>query len=88
MVSVPTNESEHRRGLVLGLTLAEVLILLLFLILLALGSRLIKAEHNLDAASSILAELQKSEGLGTTDPRGLIEEVAKAKLLEKRIATF
>ena len=36
------DEREHRRGLVLGLTLAEVLILLLFLLLLTLGARLVK----------------------------------------------
>ena len=39
MKTYATNESEHRRGLVLGLTLAEILILLLFLLLLALGVR-------------------------------------------------
>ena len=39
------DEREHRRGLVLGLTLAEILILLLFLMLLALGVRLNKLEQ-------------------------------------------
>ena len=34
------DESEHRRGLVLGLTLAEVLLLLLFVLLLAMSSKL------------------------------------------------
>lgn len=38
------DEREHRRGLVLGLTLAEVLMLLLFLMMLALGSRLTELE--------------------------------------------
>lgn len=36
-----SDEREHRRGLVLGLTMAEVLLLLLFLLLLALAGRLI-----------------------------------------------
>ena len=38
------DEREHRRGLVLGLTLAEVLLLLLFVLLLALGSRFASLE--------------------------------------------
>ena len=38
------DEREHRRGLVLGLTLAEVLLLLLFLMMLALGSRFAKLD--------------------------------------------
>jgi outer membrane protein OmpA-like peptidoglycan-associated protein len=43
------SEAEHRRGLVLGLTLAEVLLLLLFLLLLALGAQLVKLRDQLDA---------------------------------------
>lgn len=40
MVSQRIDEREHRRGLVLGLTLAETLLLLLFLLLLTLGVKL------------------------------------------------
>ena len=36
-----SDEREHRRGLVLGLTMAEVLLLLLFLLLLALAARIV-----------------------------------------------
>jgi hypothetical protein len=37
MTTRVVDEREHRRGLVLGLTLAEVLLLLLFLVMLALS---------------------------------------------------
>jgi flagellar motor protein MotB len=43
------NEAEHRRGMVLGFTLAEVLLLLLFLLLLALGAQLAKLQAQLEA---------------------------------------
>lgn len=46
-----TDEREHRRGLLLGLTLAEVLLLLLFLILLALGHRITNLEKKLKVAT-------------------------------------
>lgn len=42
------DEREHRRGLVLGLTLAEILLLLLFLLILALGSRVAENEKIAD----------------------------------------
>jgi outer membrane protein OmpA-like peptidoglycan-associated protein len=91
MVSVVTNESEHRRGLVLGLTLAEVLLLLLFLILLALGDRLIKdeqaleaAERKVEAASAFFFGLKGGE-FGKTDVQRLLDELAKIKPLEERV---
>src|ERR1700722_14550328 len=40
MASRAADEREQRRGLVLGLTLAEILLLLLFLLLLVLGSQI------------------------------------------------
>jgi flagellar motor protein MotB len=90
MASIVANESEHRRGLVLGLTLAEVLLLLLFLILLALGARLIKEQRELksatlklDAATSFLDKLDKSGALKDTDAQKLVEELAKVKPLEE-----
>ena len=44
MSQVAIDETEYRRGLVLGLTLAEMLLLLLFLVLLALAARFQTAE--------------------------------------------
>lgn len=55
MTQVFADDREHRRGLVLGFTLAEVLLLILFLLLLALGSKLQK----LDAERAVTqSELQ------------------------------
>jgi endonuclease YncB( thermonuclease family)/flagellar motor protein MotB len=47
------DEREHRRGLVLGLTLAEVLLLLLFLLLLAFAARLDDLERTAEAFAKI-----------------------------------
>jgi flagellar motor protein MotB len=52
------DEREHRRGLVLGLTLAEILILLLFLLLLALGARLGQLQREVTATQR---ELDRSK---------------------------
>ena len=73
------NESEHRRGLVLGLTLAEVLVLVLFLILLVLGDRLLRAE-------TALAGLKPILNGGKVHPDKLASELAKVKALEKAVS--
>ncbi|MCC2099180.1 MAG: hypothetical protein KDJ29_19985, partial [Hyphomicrobiales bacterium] len=44
------DDREYRRGMILGLTLAEVLLLLLFLLMLALGSELIDLQDRLGRA--------------------------------------
>jgi hypothetical protein len=77
------NESEHRRGLVLGLTLAEVLILLLFLILLALGGRLMTAEKALANLESGLAEIGKSSGLDSAEMRKILSDLGRMKDMER-----
>lgn len=53
------DDREHRRGLVLGLTLAEVLLLLLFLLLLGLGARLQQLERDRDDALAALKPLAR-----------------------------
>ncbi len=52
-----SDEREHRRGLVLGLTMAEILLLLLFLLLLALGARLASQQKALTAAHNTIETL-------------------------------
>jgi hypothetical protein len=60
MTSRTADEREQRRGLILGLTLAEVLLLLLFLLLLVLGGQ-IRHWHDLaDAAQLRYEELGQS----------------------------
>lgn len=86
MPSRVANESEHRRGLVLGLTLAEILILLLFLILLVLGARLIKVGHALTELNPLLIELRKDRDLGIIDARKLVVELARVKELDKLVS--
>jgi len=60
------NDLEHRRGLVLGLTLAEVLLLLLFLLLLALGSQIVglkdRAEKTAAERDALKADFRSIPG--------------------------
>ena len=84
------DEREHRRGLVLGLTLAEVLVLLLFLLLLALGHRLNQLQKEAAAAAQvrdvISAELEgvKAElaQFKSTLPKDLTAEEMRAILVD------
>jgi hypothetical protein len=94
-----SDEREHRRGLVLGLTLAEVLLLLMFLLLLALGGKVEK--YRLDAESSQESLRQASSAIETLRPlqealskadssinsvSELIQRLARVKGLEARVA--
>ncbi len=53
------DEREHRRGLILGLTLAEVLLLLLFLIMLALSIPLKELYDSTHVAQDQISALRK-----------------------------
>lgn len=80
------HESEHRRGLVLGLTLAEVLILLLFLLLLAFGVRLTQLSHAAaaaDALAPLVLELQNRNVSGIDNIQALADRLARVGELEK-----
>jgi hypothetical protein len=90
---------EHRRGLVLGLTLAEILILLLFLLMLALGARmsslLAQVEQstlendNLRAATAslkpLVEALNRSGSVRVDDIRDLVERMGRLTQLEKGV---
>src|SRR5882762_8177376 len=63
MASRTADEREQRRGLVLGLTLAEILLLLLFLLLLVLGSQIRTWRdryEQLDQTLEVLKPLQEA----------------------------
>jgi hypothetical protein len=60
MASRVADEREQRRGLVLGLTLAEVLLLLLFLLLLAMASQLRRSQSLADIAQQRYQDLSRS----------------------------
>src|SRR6476661_3291631 len=74
------DDSEHRRGLVLGLTLAEVLLLLLFLLMLILASWLTEAQQKLASATRENEQLKTT--VAAVDPlvRELNAEGAAATL--------
>jgi hypothetical protein len=83
MASRIANESEHRRGLVLGFTLAEVMILLLFLILLGFGARIPKDQKTLKELSPLQTQLQADKGV--VDVQKFAAELARMKELEKAV---
>jgi putative DNA-invertase from lambdoid prophage Rac len=66
------DEREHRRGLVLGLTLAEVLILLLFLLLLALGKLMRTIMAGLAEFERDLIRERVKSGLQAAKARGIV----------------
>src|SRR4051812_31478017 len=82
------DEREHRRGLVLGLTLAEVLILLLFMLLLAFGDRLNRLEQHKKSADVVLDAIKPHLDPGSTRPddrsaKDLASQLAWTISLEK-----
>jgi hypothetical protein len=87
------HEGEHRRGLVLGLTLAEVLILLLFLLLLALGTRLhnlLRTNNELQVAIAelgpLIAEIRARGGPENESVEALVKGLARVQQLEKEMS--
>jgi hypothetical protein len=93
MTAYVVNESEHRRGLVLGLTLAEILLLLLFLLLLALGSQ-IRKEQSRYAELRPLLKTSTVQELAANLNRlpGLEEQVRKLQMsnadLEQKLSVL
>ncbi len=61
-MSQPSNDDRHfQRGVVLGLTLAEILLLSIFVLLMLLAPRLIESERNLRLSEEKLREVQKEQ---------------------------
>ena len=93
-------EREQRRGLVLGLTLAEVLLLILFLLMLALGSQLeswrTKAEESQqkydelfaaqDSLRTIQAALVKNGAVDIKSVQELVTRLSRVEQLERSVA--
>jgi hypothetical protein len=93
-------EREQRRGLVLGLTLAEVLLLILFLLMLALGSRMEhwrkeaedrKQKYNelvatQDSLKTIQAALMKDGAVDIKSVQELVTRLRRVEELERSLA--
>jgi hypothetical protein len=83
---------EYRRGVVLGLTLAEVLVLLVFLLLLSMAALLLRKEreqgvllHKLDYYTTLLQPLTKalaSRGIVVADTDGLASLIRRGSEAE------
>lgn len=93
MSSRIADEREQRRGLILGLTLAEVLLLLLFLLLLALAAEIQRLKEKAETAQNdleLLRPLQETMlSNGVTDAmsvRTLAERFRRVESLEREVA--
>jgi hypothetical protein len=89
------HEGEHRRGLVLGLTLAEILMLLLFLLLLAFGAKLhnlTREKNELHVAMAelapLIAEIRLRGGLDGETIQALVKGLARVQQLEKDVSAL
>src|SRR5690242_14362305 len=82
-----TDEREQRRGLVLGLTLAELLLLLLFLLLLALSTKLQLANREINEINSSLEQLKPLQAAllsaGAADISGVKELATRFQRLHE-----
>jgi competence protein ComGC len=83
------DEREHRRGLVLGLTMAESLLLLVFLLLLALSALLMRRERIISALNasqtSLQAELTAARAAQSELAPVLDQLRARGKLAEEQL---
>src|SRR5262245_2350536 len=77
------DEREYRRGLVLGFTLAEVLILLLFLLLLAFAARFDELEQTAEAFAKIKPLVTSS--IDGESARDLVKHINSVEALTKRV---
>lgn len=80
-----SDEGEHRRGLVLGLTLAEMLTLLLFVLLIALAVRLKEMSTQIERTQQQLTQVKNEKSsleasLSTLSP--LADELKKNGIIE------
>jgi hypothetical protein len=89
------NEGEHRRGLVLGLTLAEILLLLLFLLLLALGVRVHNLVHTNAELHGAIADLEplfaeiRTQGWFSSESvEVLVKRLAHMQQLERQVSAL
>jgi hypothetical protein len=86
MASRASDEREQRRGLVLGLTLAEILLLLLFLLLLVLGSQIRTWRERYEQLDQTVEELKPlQEALmvgGAVDINNVQELVSRFQRLQ------
>src|SRR5262245_48588081 len=95
MSSRLADEREQRRGLILGLTLAEVLLLLLFLLLLALASQLRSLRSQAEEAQRGLEELRPLQqammsagAIDITSVQKLADRVRQVDRLENEVSAL
>lgn len=93
MATRAADEREQRRGLILGLTLAEVLLLLLFLLLLVLGSQIRTWRERYEMLGQTLDDLKPMQAAlassGVSDVRNvqeLVERFQKLQATEKEVS--
>src|SRR6516164_7917196 len=83
MANILFQQESYKRGIVLGLTMAEVVLLILFTLLLVLSALLIEKERELSklAAQTALVEKEFSKLVNAqiSDPKKFFQELVIAK---------
>jgi outer membrane protein OmpA-like peptidoglycan-associated protein len=79
MPTILFQQESYKRGLVLGLTMAEIVLLVLFTLLLALSAVLVEKEGEAARLSLIEKELSKFSSPEIPDPKKFFEELIMAR---------
>ena len=83
MANVRFQQESYKRGMVLGLTMAEIVLLILFALLLALAALLKENERDQSRMTAEIAlmekELSRLSGDQISDPKKFFEELIIAK---------
>ncbi len=78
MSSIRDQEQGYRRGLVLGLTMAEIAVLVIFVLLLVLGALFARLAREAEALQQRITELEAR-------PEAIIQELARANETRRRL---
>src|SRR4051812_25040938 len=80
MIGASEEDRQYRRGVVLGLTMAEIMLLLIFLLLLILAAKLVEERKFAEAAAqerdlAVVEKLEAEKKLASLEP--LLEEIRR-----------
>ncbi len=82
--TIGRQNASYREGLVLGLTMAEIMLLLVFCLLVGVGVALVKERNDRDAALAQLKELQATAAADAAMVASISRNPELAELLEQR----
>ncbi|MBF5094109.1 hypothetical protein F1643_06030 [Azospirillum sp. INR13] len=87
-VNLLEQEKSYRRGVVLGLTMAEVVILVLFALLLALAVKMEKQEHQIASLEDRITETEQRAEAAEKEKSEALEELAPLRKYLSNLNSF